>query len=219
MQKRLIYAGGWAGLLVIGILALTHIGSETGPGVKPVASRAVAQVTHASVGAASSVASSSSVVASVASPSALSAVSSSDVAATEVAVTDKPLSRAGRRCQERITGIMARRGVRYSFGIYELAPEGRRTMRQVYRELRRCRVPVRLTVAGYSDSFGPEDANQQISAGRAVAAMNALTALGWPDARVTAVGKGSIDPIASNRTFAGRKKNRRVVLTLVPAGA
>lgn len=233
MKTGLIYAAGWAGLAIVGILALSQVkpGPEAAaPAAKPSvaadlsafagdASRSESAVSGQSASA--SVASSASVSVAAVSSSSVSASSASSSSASSVAVVAttpeaplKPLNRAGRRCQDRVTAIIARKGVQYGFDSYELTPQGRRTIRDVYRVLTSCPTPVRLTITGYTDNVGSDAQNKLVSAGRAVAAMNALTALGWPDSKVSARGLGSADPIATNKTFAGRNKNRRVVFTL-----
>lgn len=205
MNKGLIHAGGWAGLLLIGILALGRLTPAPIAPAKPAAA--------ASVEASSAEASSVSLSSASESVSSSAAASSSLTAAVDDKPT-KPLSRAGRRCQNRLTAVLARRGVRYDFDAYELTPEGKRTLRQVYRVLQHCPADVKLIVSGYSDNIGSDEQNRLVSAGRAVAAMNALTAQGWPDDMIEARGLGSTDPVASNASAAGRKKNRRIVLTL-----
>lgn len=126
----------------------------------------------------------------------------------------KPLSHEAQRCQDRITAAVSHGGIRYKFNAYELTPQGERTIRTVYRVLKRCPADVKLTITGYTDNVGADEVNKSLSAGRAVDAMNALTAAGWPDGKVTAIGAGSADPVASNATAAGRKQNRRVVFTI-----
>jgi outer membrane protein OmpA-like peptidoglycan-associated protein len=142
-------------------------------------------------------------------------------AATTTAVTDtapaKPLSHTAQRCQDRINAAVANSGIRYKFNAYELTPQGKRTMRNVYRVLKQCPSNVKLTITGYTDNVGADEVNKSLSAGRAVDAMNALTAAGWSEDKITAIGAGSADPVASNATAAGRKKNRRVVFTISSA--
>lgn len=74
-----------------------------------------------------------------------------------------------------------------------------------------------IQVAGYTDSTGSRMYNQRLSQQRAMAVWQYLVMQGVKANRVEAVGFGERDPIASNATQAGRAKNRRVELTLVPA--
>jgi outer membrane protein OmpA-like peptidoglycan-associated protein len=73
-------------------------------------------------------------------------------------------------------------------------------------------------VTGYSDDTGSEESNLDISRRRAAAAREYLvTRHGIDPGRITAVGKGSLEPAYDNSTAEGRAKNRRalIVVTLV----
>jgi outer membrane protein OmpA-like peptidoglycan-associated protein len=73
-------------------------------------------------------------------------------------------------------------------------------------------------VTGYSDNQGTEESNLDISRRRAAAAKEYLvTRHGIDPGRITAVGKGSLEPAYDNSTAEGRAKNRRalIVVTLV----
>lgn len=70
-------------------------------------------------------------------------------------------------------------------------------------------------IDGYASSDGPIAVNQQISQARADAFKNHLTGLNIEANRIIATGKGIENPVASNNTASGRKKNRRVEITLL----
>ena len=68
-----------------------------------------------------------------------------------------------------------------------------------------------VEIAGHSDSVGDAEYNRFLSERRAQSVANRLTSvLGIDPDRVTAVGYGEAEPIASNDTAAGRAQNRRV---------
>ena len=73
-----------------------------------------------------------------------------------------------------------------------------------------------IEVAGHTDSVGSETYNQDLSVRRAETVGNYLMARGLMRDRFILTGAGKNRPIASNETEAGRAKNRRVELTLVP---
>lgn len=70
-------------------------------------------------------------------------------------------------------------------------------------------------ITGYTDSSGAAEYNQRLSEKRAQSVKNALeTKHNIDPARLTAVGKGEADPIASNDTAMGREQNRRVIVVI-----
>ena len=71
-----------------------------------------------------------------------------------------------------------------------------------------------VEVLGYASSEGTLAANQSISQARANAFKDYLVSKNVSASRITAIGKGIEDPIASNQTEVGRKKNRRVEVKL-----
>ncbi len=73
----------------------------------------------------------------------------------------------------------------------------------------------KFTVSGYTDSVGNNSRNLTLSQQRANAVKDYLVSKGVSSANLTARGYGESNPIASNKTKAGRAKNRRVVIQLV----
>ena len=69
---------------------------------------------------------------------------------------------------------------------------------------------IAFEVQGHCDATGSDKVNDPLSQRRAEAIVAALVEQGIAAARLTAVGKGSHEPIASNTTDEGRAKNRRV---------
>ncbi|MDO8332091.1 MAG: OmpA family protein [Fluviicoccus sp.] len=70
-----------------------------------------------------------------------------------------------------------------------------------------------VAIEGHTDSRGQAAKNQTLSQQRAEAVREALVKLGVDGARLKAVGYGSTQPVADNKTEEGRAKNRRVVAT------
>lgn len=73
-----------------------------------------------------------------------------------------------------------------------------------------------ITVGGYTDSSGNDRINIPLSQRRAQAVAGFLTARGVVANRVSAVGYGAANPVASNATAEGKAKNRRVEITINP---
>lgn len=67
-----------------------------------------------------------------------------------------------------------------------------------------------VAVIGFTDDTGSTSHNQRLSLQRAQAVQAAFVSMGVTADRVTAIGRGSSDPVATNKTAAGRSENRRV---------
>lgn len=68
-----------------------------------------------------------------------------------------------------------------------------------------------VVVSGHTDSTGSRKLNVAVSEARAKAVRSELIKLGVEESRITAKGFGPDQPIADNKTPAGRTANRRVV--------
>jgi outer membrane protein OmpA-like peptidoglycan-associated protein len=73
----------------------------------------------------------------------------------------------------------------------------------------------KLRIEGHTDSDGDDKANLALSQGRAESVRDYLVKAGVDPNRLEAVGYGETRPIASNRTAAGKEKNRRVDFIIV----
>jgi outer membrane protein OmpA-like peptidoglycan-associated protein len=67
-----------------------------------------------------------------------------------------------------------------------------------------------ITIIGHTDSKGSESYNQALSVNRAGSVTAYAGQKGINTSRLTAIGKGETDPIATNETEEGRSLNRRV---------
>src|SRR5664279_3291979 len=72
----------------------------------------------------------------------------------------------------------------------------------------------KIDIDGYTDITGSADKNQVLSENRANSVKQYLMSNGVDESRITATGHGINDPIADNKTAAGRAKNRRVEMKL-----
>jgi len=79
----------------------------------------------------------------------------------------------------------------------------------------KARPTMRLRVEGHTDSVGPHQRNMALSQARAEAVKQHLAGLGAGVDRMEAVGFGPDQPIETNRTGAGREKNRRVEFVII----
>lgn len=65
-------------------------------------------------------------------------------------------------------------------------------------------------IIGHTDSIGSEAYNQKLSQRRASSVRDMLIVKGVDASRVSAVGKGELEPVADNATAEGRAQNRRI---------
>ena len=106
-------------------------------------------------------------------------------------------------------------GVTFDVASYALKPSFRATLDQVAESL--IKYPNSLIdVYGHTDSTGSDAYNQTLSENRARTVANYLIARGVPAARIRSQGFGETMPVADNTTEAGRTKNRRVEIKIVP---
>ena len=76
------------------------------------------------------------------------------------------------------------------------------------------RPDLKISVIGFTDSYGDAGYNKQLSKYRADIVKNYLIGQGVSPANIDAIGKGEQNPQGSNKTMDGRQKNRRVEITV-----
>jgi OOP family OmpA-OmpF porin len=97
----------------------------------------------------------------------------------------------------------------FDFDKSVLRPDGKKSIDDALAKLRG--VDVEMVIAtGHTDSVGSDAYNQKLSERRAAAVKDYLVSKGIPAAKVTTIGKGESQPVATNKTAEGRQKNRRV---------
>lgn len=107
--------------------------------------------------------------------------------------------------------------VNFDYDSSALTNAGTAAVKTIAGKIAKVTYPV-VTVTGHASSEGSQSYNYQKALDRANTVRNAILAQ-RPLAQITVVSKGETQPIASNRTAAGRKKNRRVVVTYQSAAA
>jgi outer membrane protein OmpA-like peptidoglycan-associated protein len=108
--------------------------------------------------------------------------------------------------------------ISFDVGKAELKPAFMPSLERVAQVLQQYN-ETRIEIAGHTDSTGSTKTNQILSENRALAIKSYLVNRGIAPERIYAVGYGSSRPIADNATAAGRAKNRRVEITLIPTNA
>ena len=96
---------------------------------------------------------------------------------------------------------------------YVLHPEAYPIINQAFRALQQNKRAY-LIVQGNADSTGEEAKNVPLSLNRAKAVKHELTKRGIKPWRITTIGHGSKDPVATNKTYIGKEENRNAVMTI-----
>jgi OOP family OmpA-OmpF porin len=97
----------------------------------------------------------------------------------------------------------------FDFDKSVLRPDGKKSIDDALAKIRG--VDLEMVIAtGHTDSIGTDAYNQKLSERRAAAVKDYLVSKGIPSSKITTIGKGESQPVATNKTSEGRQKNRRV---------
>jgi len=97
----------------------------------------------------------------------------------------------------------------FDFDKSVVRPDGKKNIDDAMAKL--AGVDVEMVIAtGHTDSVGTDAYNQKLSERRAAAVKEYLVSKGIPASKITTLGKGESQPVATNKTKEGRQKNRRV---------
>ena len=107
------------------------------------------------------------------------------------------------------TGKFVTNNILFETGKAMLKPESMAEIQKVADYMKK-NPSARFEVQGHTDNQGSDKVNDPLSQQRAEAVVKALEGLGCDPFNMRAVGKGSHEPLADNKTEAGRAKNRRV---------
>jgi OOP family OmpA-OmpF porin len=108
-------------------------------------------------------------------------------------------------------GRIVLRGVNFAFDSAEIDASSAVVLDVVAETLNGC-PNVAVRVEGHTDAIGTDAYNQGLSQRRADSVRNYLIGRGVSASRLSAVGYGESQPVASNETDEGRALNRRVEL-------
>ncbi len=113
------------------------------------------------------------------------------------------------------TGVLRmKHSVLFDFNSYHVKEEAIRPLSELVEVFSR-HGEGRLLITGHTDNIGSTSYNKRLSLKRAEAVSSVLKDLGLTEEQLSTAGKGSSDPVATNKTELGRSKNRRVEFSLI----
>lgn len=104
-------------------------------------------------------------------------------------------------------------GIFFDTGKTELKSGAKATLGRIAAKLK-ADDSIKISVEGHTDNTGSVAKNQALSEKRAQAVRDYLVNAGFASDRITAHGMGPEQPVATNKTPAGRQQNRRVELVI-----
>jgi flagellar motor protein MotB len=110
--------------------------------------------------------------------------------------------------------------VLFASGQASLSPAGRTALDRIVADIKAHYAAAKLRVTGYTDSDpiskSPWKSNAELSLARATAVSKYLASKGIAASRIETAGRGAADPVADNKTAAGKAANRRVEIVALP---
>lgn len=104
-------------------------------------------------------------------------------------------------------------GIFFDTGKSTLKPGAKNTLTKIAEQIK-ADPSLRISVEGHTDSVGSNETNMTLSEKRAEAVRDFLVNAGVSPDHISAAGKGEAEPVATNKTVAGRQQNRRVELVI-----
>lgn len=107
--------------------------------------------------------------------------------------------------------VSLKAGALFDVNKADLKPAGKSELDALVNKIKSTNSQIeRITVTGHTDSSGSKQLNQNLSERRAEAVKSYLVSRGLDGNRIDTKGAGDSQPVASNKTAAGRAQNRRV---------
>ncbi len=103
-------------------------------------------------------------------------------------------------------------GIYFDTGSSKIKKESFAVLDSNIEKINNSKSDVKIVVVGYTDDRGSDALNNRLSLARANSVKNYFVSKGVVAGRISAEGKGKADPVADNKTDAGRAKNRRIEL-------
>ncbi|HEX3754258.1 MAG TPA: OmpA family protein [Rhizomicrobium sp.] len=111
--------------------------------------------------------------------------------------------------------VLSDDSVKFPTDSSKLSPEAQQRLQDFAEKLKSDNRNVYVEIQGHTDATGPDPLNQRLGEQRAEAVRLFMNQHGVPLNRMSTISYGKSDPVASNKTRAGRAQNRRVVLIVM----
>jgi outer membrane protein OmpA-like peptidoglycan-associated protein len=111
--------------------------------------------------------------------------------------------------------VLSDDSVKFPANSSKLSPEAQQRLTDFANKLKTDNRNVYLEIQGHTDSTGPDSVDQRLGEERAEAVRLFMNQQGVPLNRMSTISYGKADPVADNKTRAGRAQNRRVVLIVM----
>lgn len=127
-----------------------------------------------------------------------------------------PVEKRGKACdrwyqeqeQELPPEVIVLRGVKFDVDSSRIRPSSYHVLDENVRQLKNRNQ--RIRIEGHTDSDGSEAYNQRLSEARAQSVVNYFASKGIRTDRMRSVGRGELQPVATNETPEGKQQNRRI---------
>ena len=122
------------------------------------------------------------------------------------------IAKSVQNCNEEFAAALSDSTINFETGSAQIDGSSQALIELLAQTANQC--PGSLLIEGHTDDVGGDDANLTLSQARASAVRAALNERGVANNRLSAVGYGESQPIASNDSAAGRARNRRIVVQI-----
>jgi outer membrane protein OmpA-like peptidoglycan-associated protein len=123
--------------------------------------------------------------------------------------SEKKLAEGKKALQKRLDELLVDKKIEFAYNSAEITQRGHKVLDEIAEILKK-NPDTRIEIIGHTDAKGNTAYNQKLSQLRAQSVMQYLIAEGIESKILSAVGRGSSQPIADNSSTLGQDKNRRV---------
>ena len=117
------------------------------------------------------------------------------------------------QCRTRVAELSEHNAILFQSGAAIMAAGANAELDAFAEALNQCPDAI-VEVEGHTDSDGDDQRNLALSVARAESVVNALIERGVSPSRLYAIGYGEMRPVADNDTADGKRRNRRIVVTV-----